>query len=242
MIIDDEPAARGNIRSILGSDCPGVEVMGEAGGVAEGLALLSRLTPDLLFLDVEMEDGTGFDLLDKLAPLRFNVIFTTAYDTFAIKAFRYSAIDYLLKPVDPDELAAAVRKSQEKGNFALLQRQIESLSAARNSGTFQRIVLPTGDGMAFAQTQDIVRIESFGNFSYVTLAAGERVLASRNLRDFEEMLPSPPFFRLHQSHIVNTAFVKKYFKEDGGQALMSDGTAVPISRRNKDRFLEMLKA
>jgi len=240
-IIDDEPAARGVIRNILSENCPLAVVVGEAEGVAEGLAMLQRERPDILFLDVEMDDGTGFDLLDQISPLEFNVIFTTAYDDFAIKAFRYNAIDYLLKPVHPDELIAAVQKAQQNTNYQLIQRQIDNLINANSEKSLHRIVLPTGDGLVFIQTKDILRIESLGNFAYVYLVNGDRILASRNLHDFEEMLPVPAFSRPHQSHIINTTFVKKFFKDDGGYALLTNGVKIPVSRRNKDKFLEALR-
>ena len=240
-IVDDELHARANLRNMLLKYCPDVGAASEAGSVAEGVALLRRDPPDLLLLDVQLEDGTGFDLLDQVSPVRFNVIFTTAYDDFAIRAFRYNAIDYLLKPIDPDELAAAVGRVQQNTNFALLQKQIDNLVANAAEKSFPRIALPTGDGLVFTQTNNIVRIESFGNFSHIFLNDGERILASLNLRELEETLASPPFFRPHQSHIVNTAFVKKYLKDDGGYAVMSDGAKIPVSRRNKERFLDILK-
>jgi len=240
MIVDDEPAARDALRNLVLANCPGVVVAAEAGGVAEAVRLLTEKKPDLLLLDVEMEDGTGFDLLDQVSKLRFNVVFTTAHDDFAIRAFRYNAIDYLLKPIDPDELVAAVQKARQNSNYTHLQRQIANLVSTASSKLFDRITLNTADGPVFAQTNDITRIESYGNYTFVFLADGERCLVSRNLKEFEEMLPAPLFFRPHQSYLVNTAFVTKFLKEDGGYALMHDGAKIPVSRRRKDAFLEAL--
>jgi len=241
MIVDDEPAARDALRNLLQTNCPGVVVAGEAGGVGEALSLLQEINPDLLLLDVEMEDGTGFDLLDRISKLRFNVVFTTAHNDFAIRAFRYNAIDYLLKPVDPDELAAAVHKARQTRSYEVLEQQISNLLTTASEKLFDRITLYTDTGPVFAKTNDITRIESYGNYTFVFLAAGERCLVSRNLKEFEEMLPAPLFFRPHQSHLVNIAFVKKFLKEDGGFALMHDGEKVPVSRRRKDAFLEALR-
>jgi two-component system LytT family response regulator len=240
-IIDDEPSARNAIRKMLLGNCSSISILGEAGSVAEGAALIRQESPDLLLLDVEMEDGTGFDLLDQVSPIRFNIIFITAHHEFAIRAFRYNAIDYLLKPVHPDELVTAIGKARQNSNFALLQRQIDNLIANTATQSLPRIALPTGDGLVFTPTKDIVRIESYGNFAYVFLTSGERILVSLNLRVLEETLSSPPFFRSHQSHILNTAFVKKYIKEDGGYAVMQDGAQVPIARRKKEAFLAALQ-
>ena len=186
-------------------------------------------------LDVEF-----FDLLDRISKLQFNVVFTTAHDDFAIRAFRYNAIDYLLKPVDPDELVAAVHKAQQTLNYEVLEQQIASLLKTTAEKVFDRILLHTGNGPVFAQTNDITRIESYGNYTFVFLPGGERYLVSRNLKEFEEMLPMPLFFRLHQSHLINMAFVEKFLKEDGGYAVMNDGAKIPVSRRRKDAFLEAL--
>lgn len=241
IIVDDEAASRNTIRRFLEQNCLDVTVVGEAGSVAEGERLLREKGTDLLLLDVTMEDGTGFDLLDRFPKINFNVVFTTAHDDFAIRAFRYNAIDYLLKPIDPDELTNAVRKAREHINHEILQEQIAQLLRVAAEKTFDRITLSTTDGYVFANTKDIARMETYGNYTFVFLTSGERYLVSRNLKEFEEMLPTPDFFRLHQSHLVNTAFVKKFLKENGGYAIMQDDTKVPVSRRRKDAFLEILQ-
>jgi len=170
-----------------------------------------------------MEDGTGFNLLDRLPELNFNVIFTTAHDEFAIRAFRYNAIDYLLKPIDPDEFISAVQKAKQHQNLDTLRHQFAQLLKTTQEKSFDRITLTTNSGHVFARTKDITRLETYGNYSFVYLAESERLLVSRNLKEFEEMLPEPAFFRIHQSHIVNTFFVKKFIKEDGGYVVMADG-------------------
>ncbi|WP_373495243.1 LytR/AlgR family response regulator transcription factor [Aquiflexum sp.] len=239
-IIDDEPSARDIIRKLLKKSFPDAAVIGEADSVAEGVLMLQREQPDILFLDVEMEDGTGFDLLDKIQPVHFNVIFCTAFDAFAIKAFKYNALDYLLKPVHPDELVAAVQKAQHNTNQQFIQSQIDNLINATAAKSLQRIALSMGDGLVYIQLKEIMRIQSVGNFTHVFLIDRKRILASHNLRFFEDILPNPDFLRPHQSHILNTMYLRKFSKDDGGFALMTNGDKVPVSRRNKDKFLEAL--
>ena len=239
-IVDDEPDGRANIRSFLSRYFPDIFIAGEASGVQEAVATLSTVQIDLLFLDIELGDGTGFDILDQLPALNFNVIFTTAHDAFAIRAFRYNAVDYLLKPIDPDEFQAAVQKTKEQRNFDVVRKQLAQLVTTANENDFARITLHTSNGHVFALTKDIIRIETYGNYSFVYLTAGDRLLVSRNLKEFEEMLPEPDFFRVHQSHIVNTLFVKKVIKDDGDQVVMEDGVKIPVSRRRKDEFMNIV--
>ncbi len=239
-IVDDEPACRDFLRCILQRDFPGICVLGEASSVAEGLVLLQQVKPDLLLLDVQMEDGTGFDLLDQLPHINFSVVFTTAHDAFAIRAFRYNAIDYLLKPVDPEELASALHKAQQHGAAHAMKPQIEYLLSTTSSKRFDRMALPTSSGLVFVSLEDVMHIESYGNYSFVFTVAGERILASRNLKEFEEMLPYPPFFRTHQSHIIHTAYVERYLKAGEVAAVLRNGVSVPVARRKKDAFEEIL--
>jgi len=187
-----------------------------------------------------MEDGTGFDLLDQIPVLCFHVVFTTAHNDFALRAFRYNAIDYLLKPVDPNHLVSAVRKAQESNHVADLQQQVAELIRATSDKTLDRITIRTSKGLVFAQLQDIVRIESCCNYSFVYLYSGERHLDARNLREYEEMLPHPDFFRVHQSFIVNTVFIHKLLKGDNGPVVLRDGAEIPVSRRRRDALERVL--
>ncbi len=239
-IIDDESGARKMLKTFLQEGFPEVFIVGEASSVREGKQLIPQSNFDVLFLDVEMEDGTGFDLLDQLPVLNFNVIFVTAHDDFAIKAFRYNVIDYLLKPIDPDEFVQAVQKSIEHRNQESLQKQLRQLLHSARENSFEKITLSTSNGFVFANTNEIVRIETYGNYSFVYLVEGDRLLVSRNLKEFEEMLPEPQFFRIHQSHLVNTSFVKKVIKEEGDQVVMNDGATIPISRRRKEEFMNII--
>ena len=239
-LIDDEPPCRDALRIFLEMGCPEAVIAGEAGSLAAAVALLSKSPPDLLLLDVDLGDGTGFDLLNRFPQPSFRVIFTTAHDEFALRAFRYSAVDYLLRPVDPEELVAAVRRVIMPGDVASRQRQLEQLQHHASTRNFDRITLNTGSGLLFIQTAEIMRLEAQGNYSFVFLENGERHLAAQSLATFEEMLPAPPFFRAHQSHIVNTRFVRKLAKDDGDSLWMTDKAVVPLARRRKEAFMEMM--
>ncbi|MBK7435748.1 MAG: response regulator transcription factor [Saprospiraceae bacterium] len=239
-IVDDEPKSRSTLRSLILTHCPEVEIAGEAGSVHEAQFLLERIKVDMIFLDVALQDGTGFDLLDRLSSIHFNVIFTTAYDEFAVKAFRYNAIDYLLKPINPDELKAAFHKGTLSLNHKIVETQIANLITTTAEQNFDRITLPTSEGLVFALTQDIARLESYGNYSFVYFKNGERILASQNLKLFEEILPHNIFFRIHQSYIINTIFLKKTIKNEGDFVLMQDATKIPIARRRKDEFFKFM--
>lgn len=240
LIVDDEPAARAVIQHFLQS-IPEIDEITEATGVYEGLEYLRLHKTDLLFLDVEMQDGTGFDLLDQADTLEFQVVFTTSHDEFAIKAFRYNALDYLLKPIDPDEFKEAIQKISTNRKLQFSRKQIEGLLSTNSDKKFERITLATSNGLVFTQTDNISHIESYGNYTFVYLASSERHLVSRNLKEFEEMLPQPPFFRTHQSYIVNTEFVKQVTTSESDVAIMKNGLSVPIARRKKDAFLDLLK-
>lgn len=241
IIADDEPGARALINQFLTQHFPEIIISGEASGISEALSLLKEHDIDLLFLDIEMKDGTGFELLDRIPDLSFNVIFTTAHNEFAVKAFRYNAIDYLLKPIDPDEFVQAVEKALLQDSSEVLQRRFAQLLKTTQEKSFERITLATSNGHVFAKTQEITRIETYGNYSFVYLSEGDRLLVSRNLKEFEEMLPEPDFYRIHQSHIVNTLFVKKVIKEDGDHVVMTDGAKIPISRRRKEDFMHAVQ-
>lgn len=240
-IVDDEPPCREALRSFLHSDCPEALITGEAASVAEATQLLPRANPDLILLDVQLTDGTGFDLLDRFPKPNFRVIFTTGFDDFALRAFKYSAVDYLLKPVDPGELIAAVRRVSLPGDPAVYQRQLEQLRHNTSTRNFDRITLNTGDGLLFTRPEEIVHLEARGNYTFVFLENGERHLAAQSLAAFEEMLACPPFFRAHQSHLINTKFVRKLAREDGDNLVMVDKSVVPLARRRKEAFVEMMR-
>ncbi len=242
VIIDDELSARVTLRKLILNYCPEAEILGQASSVHSAISFLESNKVDIVFLDVQMQDGTGFDVLDRLGRIDFNVIFTTAYDEFAVKAFRYNAIDYLLKPINPDELILAFNKANEKATPQQVTRQINNLIKTTSEQNFDRITFPTSNGMIFTYIQNILRLESCGNYSFVFFKNGDRILTPQNLKYFEEILPSPHFFRLHQSFIVNTSFVEKTIKDEGDFVVMSDTVKVPLARRRKEEFSKLMSS
>jgi two-component system LytT family response regulator len=237
LIIDDEQNARLALKSLLVSLAPEIQVIGEAGDVASGLELISQNRPDLVFLDVQMPDGTGFDLLEQISEPAFKVIFVSAFDRFAVTAFRFSAIDYLLKPVQADDLLHALDKI-DKGNESQTAK-IKVLLGNRSG--IEKIVLPSLDELLFVKVDEIIRCESDNNYTYFYLSGNVRILVSRTLKDYEELLEPMGFFRIHKSSMINLRFLKKYKKGEGGTVTMEDGTQLEVSRRRKDDFLRVLQ-
>ena len=243
ILIDDEPNATEALTNMLRMTTPDVEVIGIANDPLVGLEKIRTLQPDLLFLDIQMPHMTGFELLEKLGKFNCSVIFTTAYDQYALQAFKVSAADYLLKPIDMDELEAAVGKVRERraaqtldfGTLEKLFRQVQRPEA-------RRLALPTSDGLVFVPMDNIIRLQSDSNYTTFYLTGSEKMLVSRTLGEFEEQLEQNNFCRVHHSHIINLAHLKRYIKTDGGYAQMIDGTNVEISRRKKDDFLAKLGA
>ncbi len=239
VIIDDEAESRNVISNIVKNYGTDIEIAGEADNVASGVKLIKKTNPDLVFLDVQMPDGTGFTLLEKFAKITFQVIFVTAYEQYAIKAIKFSAIDYILKPIDPQLLIEAVEKvkklSPEK-NQAF--ERINNL--LKNSKNISKIALPTLNGYRFVKVQYIVRCESDNNYTIFYLQTNEKIIVTRTLKEYEEMLKNDSFVRVHQSHLINLNHVEQYIKGDGGTAVMSDGSEVEISRRKKELFLKRI--
>ena len=239
-IVDDEKNARLTLRELLAEFCPKMNVVGEADGVDSGLKLLEKKHPDILFLDIQMNDGTGFDLLDQAGQLDSKVVFATAFDQFAVKAFRYHAFDYLVKPIDPDELKELCRKLRKEATEQLSIQSIPELLRSIRAQAIENLALSTSEGHIYLKLDDIIRLESNGNYTLFYSSEGDKIMVSRTLGEFGEILPDEIFYRTHQSHIVNLRHVRKVLREDGGYALMSDGAKVSISRRRKDDFLDRL--
>ena len=204
---------------------------------------MNSLKPELIFLDVMMPDGSGFDVLEKLGALKFEVIFTTATDKFAVKAIKYSALDYLLKPIDPEELKNAVGKVVARNKKVSNEDNLRSLleNVKQNENQYAKITLPTGNAYEVVLVKDIIRCEANDNYTNVYLASGKKYLVSGTLKHYEELLPEKDFIRVHHSHLINMNHMLRFLKEDGGYAIMSDGSKVEVSRRKKDEFLKKLK-
>ena len=241
IIIDDEPRGRDTLKILLNKYCPEVSVTGEAGSVVEGFKLINKEAPDVVFLDIEMPGNNGFDLLEMFNSIPFKVIFTTAYDKYAIKAIKYSALDYLLKPIDIDELKEAVSRIETNNRKDIGQAKYEALlNNIKSENKRKKVAIPDLEGLIFVFIDEIVRCESDSNYTYIYLINKKKITASRTLGDFEELFSEENFFRVHRSHLINLDHLKKYIKGEGGFAVMADDSRVEVSRRKKPEFLEVL--
>ncbi len=242
IIIDDEEYNCRNLQELLGKYCREIEIVGSANSAVEGKQLIQNKKPSLVFLDIQMPGGSGFDLLDQLKPVPFEVIFVTAYDQYAIRAIRLCAIDYLLKPIDILDLQAAVTRAVEKikglePNLALANMIDNTLGKNKD----EKIALPTAERVLFINISEIVRCLGENNYTTVFLKNGESVLVSKTLKEYEELLSSIGFLRVHQSHLINQHYVRSYEKQDGGYLKMADGSSISISRQRKQQVLNVLK-
>lgn len=241
VIIDDEPDAVSFIHSIIKEYCNNLIVVGTAHSVEEGIEVIEKNQPQLVLLDVEMPDGTGFNLLEKLPQLDFHVVFITAYNHYAIQAIKFSAIDYILKPINIKEFLEAIRKvSGLQNKTQTLSRHFNTLIENLNASRPGKIGLPQSDGIEFIETRQIIRIKAEGSYSCIHLDDNREILISKNLGEFQELLMDRLFFRPHNSHLINLKFVKKYVKSDGGYIIMSNNDNVPVSKSKKDSFLKLM--
>ncbi len=238
IIVDDEPDAVNFIKSIITEYCPKLEVVGTGKSAKEGAKLIIDKTPDLVFLDVEMPHGSGFDLLANFPEHSFDVIFITAFNHYAIKAIKFSAVDYILKPININEFIVAVDKVLEKrSNNHKPSSGINTLLENVRSSLPGKLAIPTSDGMEYLNTKEIIRIEADRSYSWFFLMDSRKVLVSRNLKEYQELLSDRNFFRTHNSHLINLEHVKKYIRHEGGAVELIDGSQVPISRGKRDLFL-----
>ena len=240
--IDDEPHNHRSLARILAETCPQVQILGQAMNAAEGRALYLQTQPDLIFLDIEMPDQNGFQFMESIHPVRAEVIFVTAYDQYALRAIKFAALDYLLKPINATEVQAAVTKVQEKllarwGNLQL-QQLLDNL---RNPQQQPKIALPSIERVDFVEPDQILRCQSENAYTFVYLLDGTKLLITKSLRDFENLLADHGFLRTHQSHLVNRKYVRSLLKKDGDSLLLTDGTAIPISTRQKTEVMAGLK-
>lgn len=242
VIVDDEKRCVEMMRLDLEKHCPKVEVIESFTSSKEALLHIKKIKPDLLFLDVEMPFLNGFELLELLGEPFFEVIFTTAYDKFAVKAFQFSAIDYLLKPIDPADLKKAVGKVHQKIGRPLTQAHVDHLMKNIHSheSRFGRIVLPSNDGYEFVMVDDIVYFQADSNYTQVVFQNGKKTLVSRTLKELQSILEESHFFRIHQSHLINLNHLRHYTRGDGGYVTMVDGSNLSVARAKKEGFLEAI--
>ncbi|MBU0765016.1 MAG: LytTR family DNA-binding domain-containing protein [Bacteroidetes bacterium] len=242
VIIDDEPDAVELLSSLLAEHCPEISVTGTAGSVVEGVGIIRKTRPDIVFLDIEMPHGSGFDLLERLPDMSFRVIFVTAYNQYAIKAIRVSALDYLLKPVDVEELRDAVQKAvrsirDNETDTGSVKIFLENLKA----GSLKKIVVSASEGFEYLDISEIVHIEGDRGYSTVHLKGGRKIVVCRNLLEFEKILDLSDFYRIHKSNLINLGYVEKYLRTEGGYVQMKTGDRIPVSRKRKDDFLQTME-
>lgn len=240
LIIDDEAHNRQVISDMLATHFPNVLVIGESDGVKSGLKAIQSHAPDLILLDIKMEDGDGFDLLNQVGAINFKIIFITAFEEYALKAIKFSALDYLLKPVVLDELKAAIEKA-EKQLINDLQLQLAELNNNLKPNLKKRLVLRTAEKLHLIPLDEIVRCEAERNYSMFYLENGKKIIVSHPMKDYEEILTEQGFFRVHKSHIVNLSFVDSYVKADGGYVVLKDKTELPVSMRKKNQLIELFE-
>jgi len=244
VLIDDEKNNLDNLAQLLKNCCPSVNIVAIARNADEGRNIILQHNPDLVFLDIQMPRKTGFDLLQSLTRYDFEVIFVTAYDQYGIQAVKFAAVDYLLKPINVDELQSAVNRAIEKSNKKKQNLQLENLIQLlqqQQNKEEHRIALTTLKETRFIYTRQIVRCESSNNYSTFYLADGEKLLVSRPIHEYEDILKGYGFIRCHQSHLVNKKYIKSWVKEDGGYLLLDNGAQIPISRNKKDMVSEALR-
>lgn len=239
LLVDDESKSRTALRSFLSKYCPTIDIVGEAEGVKSGLEKIEELTPDVIFLDIEMNDGTGFDLIEQLPAINCEIIFVTAFNQYAIKAFRYSAIDYLLKPVNPEELIQAVAKLSDESRISEIEQKLEALMS--NKTSIQKIAIPSMEGIRLEEVNNIRYCESDNYYTHIHLNSGEKLLVSKTLKEYDTILSEEGFFRIHQKYLVKVSEIKTYSKSDGGFVTLSDGTHLTVSRRKKDDLVKLLR-
>ena len=246
IIIDDEEHARKNLGDQLKRFCPRVKIIGEADAVKTGIELIEKNLPELIFLDIELSDGTGFDVLNQTDYRKSKVIFTTSHANYAIKAIKFAALDYILKPIDPAELSAAVERaayiSNEYETHRLQCNAFMVNTATPEDNKNKKLVIKSNDKYCFLNTADIIRCEADGNYTIFYLNDQSKSLASKTLKEYEILLRETGFFRIHKSHLINTAFVNKLERSRNGNIIMKDQTALPVSPTKKPLLLQMMGA
>lgn len=247
LLIDDDANLRSGMKSLLERYAPDFDILGEADSVESGIKAMDTLRPQVVFLDIQLADGTGFDILEQLAQKHgsstAHIVFITAHEQYAIKAFRFSALDFLLKPVDPEDLEKVIGKIRsvvtKNEGFAHIDLLLENIR--KKVDNFKRIALSTSEGIHLFEISDILRCESEDNYTKFYIKGNKPVLISKTLKEYEDMLTEHGFERIHQSHLINLSYLKSYIKKDGGYVIMSDGSHLPISQRKKERLQELLR-
>jgi len=243
VIVDDESKAREILVEMLKLYCNNVELVGQAQNVSKGYDVIKMLKPDLVLLDIKMPDGSGFDLLNKFNKIDFKVIFITAHEEYAIKAFRFSALDYILKPIDPTDLISAVEKASEANSVNNINEQFKTLKDNfynETNSQEKRIVLKTTENIYIISIKDVIRCQSEKNYTYFYFKNRERIIVSKTLKDFDEILTDYGFMRIHRSNLINLSYIDRFEKSEGGFLIMKDGSRVDVSHRKKEALLSYI--
>lgn len=242
IIVEDEKKSRETLKGLLERFCPDVMVSAEADGFRTGKQAILEHEPDMVFLDIEMPDGSGFKMLESLDAIDFEIVFTTAFEQFAIKAIRYAALDYLLKPISPEELIAAVEKVKERKNKKNNLKNIQVLLSNLKPGALEskKIILNTAEKIHVVEIDRIIRCESDNYYTHFYLEDGNHLLISKTLKDVESLLDGHNFIRPHKSHLINIRFIQNFIRDEGGVITLRNGDKIPVSRRKKEKILEII--
>lgn len=242
IIVDDETNSRNALRQKLNNHCTNVIIIAECENGEEGITTIEEKKPDVVFLDVEMPRMNGFTMLQQLKYKNFEVIFITAYDHYAIKAIKFSALDYLVKPVEVEDLKNAVEKVAQKKSLTTGNSRVELLlqNFLDEKAACQRIAISSMDGLLFVMTDDIIFLEANSNYTSFFLTGDRKITATKTLKDFEDLLPASIFIRIHHSYLVNKNRVEKYIKGEGGQVVMKNGAILDVARRKKEEFMKAI--
>lgn len=243
IIIDDEMHCIHHLTGLLNNYCSSIiRLKGAFLTMEQGWESITQLQPELVFLDIQMGRESGFDLLKRLPVVHFEVIFVTAFDQYAVQAFKFSAVDYLLKPVDPDDLRQALTRLEQRRSKEEIARKFETLfhNLKNNPGLPKRICVPTVKGLLYVPVNEIIRCESHINYTSLFLTNGQKLTVAKTLKEFEELLTEHHFYRVHNSHLINLACIKSYNKGKGGSVSMNDNTVIEVSTRRKDELLKRL--
>ena len=240
VIVEDELSSQETLQNYLEAYCSGIEVVGLAANIEEGKKVIEATKPDLVFLDVEMPFGTGFDLLESLEEVTFQTVFVTAFSHYAIRAIQYSASNYILKPIDIDELVAAVDKVKKEDPHKIDATSILLQNIRSSQQQETKVVLPVIDGFEVIQAQEVIHCKSEDNFTLFTLENGQQLMICRTLKFYQEILEPLGFLRIHKSHLINLERVRKYIKGSGGFVVMSNGAELPVSPKQKSLLIERL--
>jgi two-component system, LytTR family, response regulator len=242
IIVDDEFKSRESLKALVEKFCENIQVSAVCQNGDEAIKAIQEHKPDVVFLDIQLQRESGFDILERLDKIDFEIIFTTAFSEFAVRAFKFSAIDYLLKPVDIEDLRKAIEKVRKRiiGNIS---ERMAQLAQTMKGNTFKhsRLAVPSSDGLVFVSVDAILYCEASGNYTNIHMGDGKKFVVSRTLKEYEEMLEDLDFFRIHNSYLINLNLIKKYIRGEGGQVVMTNDQALDVSKAKKKSFLDKIK-